>query len=190
MEPRRNAPVIYEFRITLRGIEPPIYRIFRVSDRITFKKLHKIIQVVMGWQDYHLYEFKYGPIQIGIPDGEYFIVDAYHWDASKTKLSSLKLERNDVLLYNYDFGDDWSHLLEVQISYYSEGGTFVPVCLEGENACPPEDVGGIGGFQHFLEVLADPDDEKYEHYRNWSGGNYDPQAFDIDEVNKKLAKLR
>jgi hypothetical protein len=113
MEIRRNTPVIFEFRITLRGIEPPIYRVFKVSDRITFKMLHKIIQIVMGWQDYHLYEFKYGPIQISIPVDEYFIVDSNHWDASQAKLSALKLGYNDVLLYNYDFGDDWSHLLEV-----------------------------------------------------------------------------
>jgi hypothetical protein len=71
------------------------------------------------------------------------------------------------------------------------GGKFIPVCLEGKNACPPEDVGGIDGFYDFLEVLADPDDEQYEHhYREWSGGDYNPKVFDIDMVNKKLSKLR
>jgi hypothetical protein len=188
MRPKGNVPIIYHFKISLR--ETNIYRVFKVSDRITFKKLHKIIQVVMGWEDYHLYEFKYGPTVIGIPDDEYFIEDSFHMDTSKTKLSSLNLAPKDVLIYNYDFGDDWSHLLEVEAAYYSQGGKVIPECLDGKMACPPEDVGGIGGFQHFLEVLKNPEDEQYEHFNEWSGGEYDASYFNIEEVNKRLEKLR
>lgn len=190
MEGKKKNPIVYQFRITLRGVEPPIYRVFHVSNRITFKKLHKIIQTVMGWKDDHSFEFKYGPIHIGIPDGEYFILDGFHWDAARSRLSQLNLEYQDVLLYNYDFGDDWRHLLEVESSYYVNEGSIPPLCLEGENACPPEDVGGVGGFEYFLQVIRDPNNEEYEHLMTWAGGNYDPKAFNLDEVNRKLTKLR
>jgi len=186
----KKGPVIYEFRITLREMEPSIYRVFRVSDRITLKKLHKIIQIVMGWEGYHLYEFKYGPFRFGIPDDEFFIPGIYLQDASKVKLSSLNLEPKDVLVYNYDFGDDWSHLIEVQHSYYSQGGKVIPECLKGERACPPEDVGGVHGYQHFLDIISDPSNEEYEHLLEWSGGNFNPHFFDLEEVNRKLAKLK
>lgn len=184
-----KQPLEFHFHISLLGTKPAIWRRFRVPDNITFNKLHEIIQIVMGWQDYHLFEFKYGPIRIGIPDGEFFIVDDTHWDARRRKLSSLRLNPDDVLTYTYDFGDNWIHLLHLEHFLLRREGMPALACLEGERACPPEDVGGNFGYAEFLSVIADPADEEYTHMMEWSGGDFDPERFDIDAVNGELRDM-
>lgn len=188
MEMKRTVkePLDCSLHISLMGVEPLIWRRFRVPINITFQRLHEVIQIVMGWQDHHLFDFKYGPIRIGIPDGEYFIADDTHWDARRRRLSSIHPEPDDVMTYTYDFGDHWVHLLHFEWILYQRKGDKEILCLEGANCCPPEDVGGKSGYQDFLGVIDDPDDEEYEHYMEWSGGDFDPEWFAIASVNKQL----
>ena len=94
------------------------------------------------------------------------------------------------LIYEYDFGDDWEHTIEVQKIIESEPGVQYPVCLGGKKACPPEDCGGIWGYYELLETIADPDADDHEDMVEWLGGDFDADAFDMDEVNAFLAEWR
>lgn len=92
------------------------------------------------------------------------------------------------LTYEYDFGDGWEHVIEVQKIVESNPGEAYPRCLAGKKACPPEDCGGVFGYYRMLEVAADPEHEEYDEIIEWLGEDFDPEAFDIDEVNEMLAE--
>jgi len=94
------------------------------------------------------------------------------------------------LIYEYDFGDGWEHTIEVQKIEDPKPGVEYPRCLAGRKACPPEDCGGIPGYYHMLEAVADPKHEMHEDYVDWLGDEFDPDAFDIDEINEMLAEWR
>ncbi|MDQ0215528.1 hypothetical protein J2S13_001946 [Oikeobacillus pervagus] len=181
---------IYQFKISLRHIEPMIWRIFQVSNQISFKTLHEVIQTVMGWDDAHLYEFKYGPIVIGVPLDD-FVGTEVHKDASKMKISSLSLKLGDVLQYQYDFGDHWQHLLELEGIFPRNPQSVLPICLGGERACPPEDIGGVPGYQYLLHLLQPSSaSDQYTELISSIGEMYDPEFFHLDQVNWNLKKLK
>ena len=92
--------------------------------------------------------------------------------------------------YDYDFGDGWEHVLEVEKVLLPQKGVRYPVCLDGARACPPEDVGGMGGYEEFLKAIRDPNHPEHEEYLDWIGGNFDPEQFDLDEVNDILRSLK
>jgi len=94
------------------------------------------------------------------------------------------------LIYEYDFGDGWEHTIEVQKIVEPEPGVKYPVCLAGKKACPPEDCGGVWGYYELLEVIADPKHEDRGEMLEWLGGEFDPDAFDLEEVNAILAEWR
>lgn len=94
------------------------------------------------------------------------------------------------LIYQYDFGDGWEHTIEVQKIEEPGRGVAYPMCLAGKLACPPEDCGGIYGYYHMLDAAADPDHEEHDELIEWLGDDFDPEAFDIDEVNDVLAQWR
>ncbi|MBT9495684.1 MAG: plasmid pRiA4b ORF-3 family protein [Paucibacter sp.] len=92
--------------------------------------------------------------------------------------------------YTYDFGDNWRHTVMVERTMAADEINTWPQCLAGHNACPPEDVGGIGGYADFLEAVGDPAHEEYFAMRCWCGGPFDPFGFDINATNAALRKLR
>ena len=92
--------------------------------------------------------------------------------------------------YEYDFGDSWDHEVVVEESVTSARGLKHAVCLTGENACPPEDCGGVYGYADLLQVLADPRHEEHEHMMEWAGGPIDPASFDLVAANVALQGLR
>ncbi|HUT59360.1 MAG TPA: plasmid pRiA4b ORF-3 family protein, partial [Phycisphaerae bacterium] len=94
------------------------------------------------------------------------------------------------LIYEYDFGDGWQHVIEVQKIVAPQDNTDLPLCLRGENACPPEDCGGLWGYYEMLEAVKDPGHKMHEHYAEWLGGDFDPAAFDLEGVNAELARWR
>lgn len=94
------------------------------------------------------------------------------------------------LIYEYDFGDGWQHMLEVQKIVESETGTTYPVCLAGKGACPPEDCGGVWGYYDMLDAVKNPNHQMYKQYSEWLGEGYDPEAFDLEDVNNALAEWR
>lgn len=94
------------------------------------------------------------------------------------------------MLYEYDFGDGWEHLIEVVDVRLPEPGTRYPRCLVGERACPPEDCGGPYSYLELLAALADPKHPEHEELAEWIGGKFDAEAFDLDKVNGMLAEFR
>jgi len=180
----RKTRESYQFKVELRDISPPIWRQFQVWGDATLAQLHRILQMVMGWENYHLYEFRIGGRIYGDPDldDEREIIDA-----KKTRIRNVLPGVGAEFEYEYDFGDDWQHDLLLEAVMQSDPDTMCPRCLAGERSCPPEDVGGSGGYADYLEALADPDHEEHENMMEWRGP-FDPEAFSIEKVNRELER--
>jgi len=179
-----NVP-IYQIKVTLRDSKPPIWRRILVQSDITLGELHHIIQAVMGWWDYHLHQFIVGQTYYGVPHPDYDFMDMR--DESEVRLNQIA-DAGAKFVYEYDFGDGWEHVLLVEKVLRPEKGQRYPVCIKGKRACPPEDVGGMWGYYSYLEAIQDPDHPEHEDLLQWRGG-FDPEAFDLDEVNTALSGL-
>jgi len=181
---------IYELKITLMHIEPAIWRRLQVEASITLARLHQIIQVVMGWENYHMHEFRVKGSRYGMPDpGGEAMFGSKVSNEKKFKLCDIA-EAGDSFVYEYDFGDGWRHEIVIEKVLSAEPGIKYPVCLEGQRACPPEDCGGPWGYAELLEILDDPGHEEYDGYREWAGEDFDPESFDFQKVNKQLEGAR
>jgi hypothetical protein len=183
---------IFQFKITVKNSHPPIWRRFLVLNDMSFDYFHYILQRVMGWGDYHAYEFIVKGERIMNPESAKPSI--FHGKLISTTEVCLydRLKRvGGKFQYIYDFGDNWEHEIIFEKRLPFDENQPLPFCLEGEMACPPEDCGGIGGFYQKLELLSTPpgDDEDRDkdiHWlREWMG-NYDPRHFDINEVNRRL----
>lgn len=142
----------------------------------------------MGWTNSHLHQFEKDEKSWGVPAWD--DMAEFDWpDESKTPLGSVLLSDGESLRYQYDFGDDWQHQVLLEKILPAGGKPSVPVCLGGERRCPPEDVGGVYGYQEFLEAILDPSHEDYERYRRWAGGHF-LDEFDVAAVNKQLSATR
>ena len=174
---------IYRLRIELIGSRPTIWRKFYVPKRILLPDLHNVIQSVMGWEDAHLHQFIHNGKFYGIPDpyGELGISDH-----GNIKLSELLAKKNDKLIYEYDFGDGWQHRITLEAIGADRELPQLPYCEKGKMACPPEDCGGIPGYENLVRTISNPKDEEYESTMMWLGRQYDPKMFDSDMVNRKL----
>ena len=183
---RATTRVVYQIKVTLKGSKPPIWRRMQVASETTLAQLHHILQGVMGWEGSHLHQFVIGGIPYGEPEmrGE---LEAE--DARTVTLDSLVRGEQLTFLYKYDFGDSWEHELRIEKTLPREGGKRYPVCLTGKRACPPEDCGGIWGYADFLEAIHDPKHPEHDEMLAWVGGEFDPDAFDLEEVNTQLQSL-
>jgi hypothetical protein len=143
----------------------------------------------MGWENYHLHMFTIDGQIYGDPeDDEYGTMGTI--SEKRFKLNQVVEREGSTLRYEYDFGDGWLHELILEKILPAEKGVLYPVCIAGKNACPPEDVGGIGGYANFLEALADPEHREHDEYMQWIGGEFDTKHFDLDEVNARLRHPR
>ena len=185
---KKKYDQVYQFKITLKGTKPPIWRRILVPETYTFWDLHVAIQDAMGWDDYHLHEFtllspKTGrKVKIGIPSDE--DVD-YGWEVLaewNQKIAHYFSSDNSKADYVYDFGDGWEHSIKLEKILPRETGVAYPRCIDGRGACPPEDCGGIGGYAEFLEAIGDPANELHEDMLDWVGGSFDPDDFDPNDV--------
>ena len=172
---------VYQIKVTLKGIRPPIWRRFQVESDTTLYELHLILQAVMGWENYHLYQFTVDSDDFGDADMDY---GTGMRDASEVELSEIVRAEKQKFTYEYDFGDSWEHEILIEKILQPESGTQYPVCIAGKRACPPEDCGGIWGYTDLLEIIKDPNHEEYEDMMDWLGGDFDPQEFDLDSINK------
>ena len=179
---------IFQLKISLDEIQPLIWRRIQVSGDVSLFKLHFIFQLAMGWTNSHLHEYHIGEHYYGTPDED-------GWDTREIKEEhAYKLEqvihgKGFQLGYLYDFGDGWQHTVLVEdILEPAEEGRY-PVCLDGARACPPEDVGGTGGYEEFLEAIADPDHLEHDDYLTWAGGDFDPEAFDCKRTDAQLKNI-
>ncbi len=178
---------IYQLKVTLKGIRPPIWRRIQVPGDINLGKLHRILQVVMGWSDSHLHLFTSGGMEFGVPDREFGMETRNERTA---RLSQVVRGEKSKIVYEYDFGDSWEHVVLVEKILPPDPSVRYPTCLKGKRACPPEDCGGVWGYADLLEALADPKHEQHQEMRRWIGGDFDPEAFDLDAVNRQLQQLR
>jgi hypothetical protein len=182
-----QRPVL-QFKITLQGIKPGIWRRIQLSDLCSFWDLHVAIQDAMGWLDCHLHQFTVRdlecgePLFLGIPDDEGFDDDMTLPGWEHKVAPYLQLKTNHKIRYLYDFGDSWEHLVVfegVQAKVLNK----YPVCIVGQGACPPEDVGGIPGYENFLEAISDPSHEEHDALLEWVGGSFNPYLFSLIEVS-------
>ncbi len=186
--PEPGAAVL-QVKISLDGISrPPVWRRLLVPADIRLDRLHEVIQAAMGWENYHMHVFSDGAREYGRPDPELSFRDE-----RKATLRDLASKEGDRIRYTYDFGDDWEHDIVVEKRLAAEPGVRYPVCVAGRGACPPEDCGGVWGYEHLREVLADPDDEEHQDLLEWmgldEGADFDPARFDLAEVNEALGKV-
>jgi hypothetical protein len=185
MSPRAPTSV-HQLKITLTGIRPPIWRRVQVSSSINLRRLHDVIQGAMGWTQSHLYQFEVGDVAFGAPDDEFGMPIR---SAKSPPLRKIAPAPGAVFVYEYDFGDSWQHRIEVEKVLPPEPGVHYPRCLAGKRACPPEDVGGIWGYEEFLQAIRDPQHPEHAALLEWVGGAFDPEAFDRQAVNDELAHL-
>jgi hypothetical protein len=178
---------LYQFRITLLDIQPAIWRRIQVKDG-TLDKLHEHIQTATGWTNSHLHHFKIGEQLYGDPMllDENFAEMNYE-DSLSTKISDIlpKNGRRFAFEYEYDFGDGWRHEVLFEGCVQAERGRRYPVCVEGARVCPPEDVGGTGGYEEYLEAMADAEHERHEEFLGWRGP-FNPEAFDPAKATRRL----
>jgi hypothetical protein len=182
----RGPTSIHQVKVTLLGIRPPIWRRLQVASSINLRRLHDVIQEAMGWTQSHLYRFEVGDVEFGEPDPEFGLPVR---SAKATQLRKIAPEPGAAFLYEYDFGDSWEHRIVVEKVLAPEQGASYPRCLGGKRACPPEDCGGVWGYEHLLEVLGDPRHPEHEEMLEWVGGGFDPDAFDLRIINERLAHL-
>jgi hypothetical protein len=192
--PTENVPIphdIYQLNITLLGTRPPIWRRVLAPADLTLAQFHNVLQVTMGWENSHLHEFRIGRQRFGVPDPEdRFMGGTGRIDERKVRLSDVLGEAGAKAEYTYDFGDNWEHIIVVEKVLTPEPEVVYPVCTDGKRHGPPEDCGGLGGYHNFLEAIRDPAHEEHEEMLEWIGGGFDPEAFSVDHVNRRLAPLQ
>jgi hypothetical protein len=179
------ARQIYQVKISLGDVIPEVWRRVALPGGYTLDRVHRVIQLAMGWQDYHLHSFEIDGVQYGQPDpdGELDLRDELD-----VRLDSVA-GKDAQFLYTYDFGDWWEHEVVVEQIDPGSPDERYPICLAGENACPPEDVGGAYGYAGFLAALADPEHPEHEAMVEWIGRPFDPRHFDPDRATALLRRM-
>jgi len=179
---------VYQIKVTLNDSKPPIWRRVLVEDTTTLSKLHTILQTVMGWTDSHLHQFIINDEFYGEPDDEFSDIETKN--EKRYHLNQFVERKGFKFIYEYDFGDSWEHTILIEAILPIEKGAVYPRCIEGKRACPPEDVGGVWGYEDFQKVIADPQDPEYEQMMEWLGVKFDPERFNLDHVNEGLRHPR
>lgn len=177
--------IIVQLKITLQDVEPSVWRRIQVPGDITLFELHFMLQVAMGWTNTHLHEFQIEGERYGTLYDDEHMVENINED-HKFKLEEVLPARGERFSYQYDFGDCWNHLIEVEEILPPAKLLTYPRCLGGARACPPEDVGGHWGYGEFLEAISHPDHPEHELYLTWGGNEFEPEEFDFKMRDAEL----
>lgn len=178
----KKPTLIYQLKITLKGIRPPIWRRIQICNDNTLGDLHYAIQGSMGWSDSHLHCFEI----VGTEYGSVLDEDPNVKDETRFKLSKLIPIEKFKFNYLYDFGDSWQHEILLEKILEPDPKIKYPICIKAKRACPPDDCGGVWGYAEFLEAIQDPKNPEHEELLEWVGGFFDPEAVDLDEINAHL----
>lgn len=179
-----------QFKVTLKYICPPIWRRLVLPDNFTLGQLHDVIHVAMGWQNCHMHAFRFG--------------DVHYTSQQASKMGEMGMENEETVflgrvitrakqkfIYEYDFGDSWEHEVVVEKMLPIDPQAQYPICLAGARACPPEDCGSFPGYCDILEALKAPKKtEEQKELLEWLEDGYDPERFDLETVNRRLAGKR
>jgi hypothetical protein len=177
---------VYQFKITLMDSKPPIWRRIQVKD-CTLDKLHEHIQTAMGWTNSHLNMFEIDDLIYGDPELLEDDFGAPFEDSTRVKLSRLfpAGDKSFRFEYEYDFGDSWRHEIVLEGMSPPQAGVEYPLCLAGARERPPEDSGGIPGYEDLLEALADPMHERHEDALE-THGSLEPEKFDAAVATRRM----
>ena len=175
---------LYQIHVGLRDITPRIWRRIQVWEDCTLHQLHRVLQTALGWENYHLYEFRIGKEQYRDPHPEN---EPKIRNARRARIGSVLSAIGAACVYLYDFGDGWEHDLVLEAVLAPAPNELYPLCVAGDRSGPPEDVGGPFGYEQYLQALADPDHERHEEWIGWRGP-FDPEAFSIAGVNELLKR--
>lgn len=190
-------------KITLAGSDPSIWRRVEVESGLTLDDLHYVIQCVFNWNDEHLYQFLAPPggkltrkarrearRYDDMPHSPYFVDDDERSNerADEVMIGRIFTPECKQIVYEYDFGDSWEHIVKLERSTPGGDPDHIPQCVGGENAAPLEDVGGIYGFYQWIDALRKPKSEFHDEAVEWLGEDFDPARFDLGAANKRLAR--
>jgi hypothetical protein len=195
MEPgtRKAAVPTYQLKIVLVGTKPPVWRRLQVPGNANLGWLHAVLQVAMGWTNSHLHLFEVDDSRYTDPrqsDDMDLGVEPDR-DEAKATLMQVASKAGAKFSYEYDFGDSWEHKIHLEkILPPDPSVATTAICLDGERSCPPEDCGGIWGYAELLKTLKSPKHPEHERMKEWIGGTFDAEAFDVDNVNLWLRKLK
>ncbi len=195
----RKGPfkTVFQFKITLIGAEPPVWRRLQVPAYYTFYDLHVAIQNAMGWTDSHLHAYEIqGKHKIRI-ESPYAVEDLHekpYGFTTEIMLAKFFKKENASAIYEYDFGDGWRHEVLLEDIQLKKAGMKYPVCLAGQRACPPEDCGGLSGYVGCVEAVAnktipDEDDEALALLTwldGWNPEKFNPEAVVFENPAKRL----
>jgi hypothetical protein len=183
----RMVARVFQVRVVLNGIEPPIWRRIHVRSDVTLDIFHRILQIVMGWTGTHLHEYLIGRERIGPME---LAPDLFTARECARRLGRVVHAPGDRLHYLYDQGDNWSHDIVLERVLEQEAGVGYPCVVEGARACPPEDCGGPQGYEELLEAIADTGHPEHANTQSLVGEGFDPEAFDSQAVNAALVAER
>jgi hypothetical protein len=180
------GPSVHTLRVSLRDVEPTVWRRIVVPSETKLPKVARWLEAAMGWEGYHLHSFNIDELQFGMPDED----ADYVIDERRVTLKQILPRVGSALRWDYDFGDGWEHDVVVEAIEEPSASVRYPVCLDGARACPPEDCGGVSGYDELLEVLADPTHEDYEHLRGWAPEGFAADRFDLVDANQRMRARR
>ena len=175
---------LYQIKVSLNGAKPPIWRRLVIFSAMDLEELHDVLQIVMGWTDSHLHQFIAGDERYGVPDPNF---ENGTIPERGVRVGALLKKEKQWMTYEYDFGDGWEHKIVLEKVLPYESGARVPKCIGGRRGCPPEDVGGIWGYAEFLEAYEDKNHPEHEEMMEWAGEYFDPERFDLSEINEILS---
>lgn len=188
-------PNVLIFEVTLLHTE--VWRIIEIQDRFTLHDLHKVIQLAFEWTNSHLYSFERKSGQNSV---EYILPEYCEGleievvnDPRDAKLKSLFFTNGDSIEYLYDFGDNWRHSITLKGKKREDPVFGLPACVAGAKKCPPEDIGGVGGYNDLLRAIDTKSKAELIEYRNWLGYDFDPDYFRIQDywyLDKEMRKIK
>ena len=193
-------------KITLWGSKPTVWRRVEVHSGMTLEALHDVIQCVFEWDDSHMHHFIVTPggktTRMALREATYFqpsppggFVDVFNLGEGRSKgtdevmIGQILTGDCNQMIYEYDFGDSWNHIVKVEKRTPGGEQNFVPVCLAGLNAAPSDDMGGTDGYCQWVQALRDEDNPMHEEAVDWLGEDFDPERFDLEQVNKRLKSV-
>ena len=173
---------VFQLKITLFDIKPLIWRKILVYSDTSLFDLHKIIQTTMGWENFHLYQFRdfCNSIAPGGGDSDSGV------DIRTLQLGQVVKKVKDSIVYEYDFGDCWEHEIILEKIRTDDKNGQIPRCIDGKRNCPPEDCGGTWGYYNLLKILSTPRHPERREMMEWLGSKYNPNYFNVNEINESL----
>ncbi len=185
-----KADLILALRISLVDTEPEIWRRILVPYDINLAQFHEVMQSAMDWENQHLFEFRLDKSRYGIPHADFQDTRNPMRPARSITLKDAISAAGKRFRYVYDMGDYWVHGIVLEEVLSNDRGEPVLQCVGGSGRCPPEDVGGTFGYEEFLQAIAHPSHEAHAHYIDWIGGEFDPNHFDLEEINRRLSGIK